>query len=178
MKEPIVISPERRRDLVKDILIAGRPLDQESQALLGHDDLAAVKKDWLALAHIKNPTEAMCIEACKQNGWALEIVGEQTEAVCLAAVSQNGEAVQYVHQQTDSIALAAVQNTHLALKHIENQTPEIRAAAEANEKGLSAFPAPTSMNARPVMAGAGTSAKLAAMDANMGGEAKIYGPGF
>lgn len=176
VKEPIVISPERRIELVKDTLIAGRPLYSESQALLGQDDLAAVKKDWLALAHIKNPSEEMCIEACRQNGWALEIVGEQTEAICMAAVQQNGEAIQYVRQQTDAIALAAVQNTHLAIKHVENLTPEIFEASMVSEKGLSKLPAPEMTNARPVVS-AGTAAKLATMDA-ASGDAPVYGPGF
>jgi hypothetical protein len=45
---------------------------------------------------VKEQTEAVCLEAVKQNGYALRYVKEQTEAVCLEAVKQNGYALSYV----------------------------------------------------------------------------------
>ena len=41
-------------------------------------------------------TEAVCLEAVKNDGDALQYVKEQTEAVCLEAVKRNGYALQYV----------------------------------------------------------------------------------
>ena len=41
-------------------------------------------------------TEAVCLEAVKNDGNALQYVKEQTEAVCLEAVKRNGYALQYV----------------------------------------------------------------------------------
>lgn len=126
MKESIVISRERRLEMVKEMLRAGRPLDTDAADLLAAGQAqAAVEKDWLALAHIEKQTEAMCVAACKQNGWALEIVDEQTPAICLAAVQENGMTIQYVHDKTDTIANAALANNPLAIRHIETKNPVV-----------------------------------------------------
>ena len=57
-----------------------------------------VKQDGLYLKRIKkNQTEAICLEAVKQNGLALEYVNKQTPEICLAAVRQNGKALEFVN---------------------------------------------------------------------------------
>ena len=57
--------------------------------------IEAVKQDGNALRYVKEQTEAVCIEAVKRNGNALRYVKEQTEAVCIEAVKQDGDAVYY-----------------------------------------------------------------------------------
>jgi hypothetical protein len=45
---------------------------------------------------VKDQTEAVCLEAVKNDGYALRYVKDQTEAVCLEAVKRNGDALRYV----------------------------------------------------------------------------------
>ena len=46
---------------------------------------------------MKDQTEAVCLEAVKNDGYALQYVKDQTEAVCLEAVKNDGDALQYVN---------------------------------------------------------------------------------
>ena len=50
----------------------------------------------LYLMDANEQTEAICLEAVKQDGLALYYVNNQTEAICLEAVKQDGEALQDV----------------------------------------------------------------------------------
>ena len=72
--------------------------------------LDKVKKDPYYLQHIpaKDQTEAICLEAVKQNGFALEFVEKQTEEICLEAIRRNEEAVKYVNPDIITRALVAL----------------------------------------------------------------------
>ena len=73
--------------------------------------------DWREFFH-KWSTEAVCLEAVKNDGYALRYVKEQTEAVCLEAVKRNGDALQYVKEQTEAVCLEAVKNDGYALQYV------------------------------------------------------------
>jgi hypothetical protein len=51
------------------------------------------------LQYVKDQTEAICIEAVKQNGYSLRYVKEQTPEICIEAVKQNGYSLQYVNKK-------------------------------------------------------------------------------
>ena len=91
--------------------------------------LALVKKDGVALQHVRDQTPEICLEAIHQNWNALRYVRDQTPEICLAAVKQNGYALQWVRDQTPEICLAAVHQDWHALPYVRNQTPEICLAA-------------------------------------------------
>ena len=63
-------------------------------------------------------TEAVCLEAVKNDGNALQYVKEQTEAVCLEAVKRNGDALRYVKEQTEAVCLEAVKRNGYALQYV------------------------------------------------------------
>jgi len=50
--------------------------------------IAAVKKDGLAIKYFKNPSEAVQLEAVKQNGLVIKHLKKPSEAVQWAAVKQ------------------------------------------------------------------------------------------
>ena len=45
--------------------------------------MAAVKQNSMALRHVRNKTEEICLAAVRQDGWALEYVKNQTDEICL-----------------------------------------------------------------------------------------------
>jgi hypothetical protein len=67
---------------------------------------------------VTDQTEAICLEAVKQDGYALQYVTDQTEAICLEAVKQIGLALQYVTDQTEAICLEAVKQDGFALQFV------------------------------------------------------------
>jgi len=48
------------------------------------------------LRYVKDQTEAICLEAVKEDGDSLMYVKDQTEAICLEAVKKNGYSLMYV----------------------------------------------------------------------------------
>ena len=84
----------------------------------GKEALKAVKKNGLALLHVKDQTEDICLAAVKKDGHALLHVKNQTEDICLAAVKQNGNALQYIKDQTEDICIAAVEECENALQYV------------------------------------------------------------
>lgn len=92
---------------------------------------AAVRKDGLAIRHIKNPSNALCAMAIEQNpaaftwmplnlrrdfcdqalridGLMLEHISEQTEELCIAAVLQNPAAMWFVDDRFADAAKKAL----------------------------------------------------------------------
>lgn len=73
------------------------------------DWLNQIRLDGLLLAtYPESQTEAICLEAVKQNGLALQYVKHQTEAICLEAIKQNPMAFKWVRKQTTPICLEAI----------------------------------------------------------------------
>lgn len=102
--------------------------------------LAAVSQNGYALCYIDTNeeriyTEAICIQAVKQNGDTLQFVRHQTPNICLAAVKQKGASVKHVKIDTSvtdmniyfNICLEAVKQSPCAIRYIGRyfQTPEI-----------------------------------------------------
>ena len=61
---------------------------ESKQSIQEQEDLKKVKEDGLNLWHVKNQTEAICLEAVKQNPWALQYVQNQTFEVCCEALKK------------------------------------------------------------------------------------------
>ena len=88
-------------------------------------DLAAVKRDGVALQFIENQTERICLAAVKEWGEALRYVKEQTEEICLIAVQKSGCALEYVKEQTEEMCIEAVRKSGCALYYVKNQTEKV-----------------------------------------------------
>jgi hypothetical protein len=56
-----------------------------------------VKEDGCALQYVREQTEAICIEAIKQNEQALRFVIEQTDAICIEAVKRDKQSIQFIN---------------------------------------------------------------------------------
>ena len=73
------------------------------------------------IKHIKNPSEAVCLAAVKQNGWAIQYIDEPSEAVCLAAVQENGLALQYIKKQTEKLCRIALKQDKKIIKFVDEE---------------------------------------------------------
>ena len=74
------------------------------------------------LWYVKNQTEAICLEAVKQDVWALEYVKDQTFEICLTAVRREPFALRYVKDQNFTICHEAVEQNFGASYLIRNKT--------------------------------------------------------
>jgi hypothetical protein len=90
---------------------------------------AIVRGSGMALEHVRNQDEELCLAAVRRNGWALRHIRNQTEPICLAAVRNLAFVLRLVHEQTDAICLAAVCEVPQQLEFVRKQTREICLAA-------------------------------------------------
>ena len=88
-----------------------------------------VPKDGMALIHVKNQTEEMCIDAVYQNKRALQYVKGLSSAslnnVHTFAVNQSGIAIKWIKNPSIELCVLAVKQDGLALGFIDNQTEDI-----------------------------------------------------
>jgi len=91
--------------------------------------LAAVKKDGLAIKYLKNPSEAIQLAAVQQDGLAIKYLKNPSEAVQLAAVQNYGRAIRYLKNPSEAVQLAAVQQNGYAIEWIKNPSEVIQLAA-------------------------------------------------
>ena len=97
--------------------------------------LEALKKNGLALRHVRIQTSEACLTAVKQNGNALGYVTEdictrryyrrEYEEICAAAVRQTGLALQFVREQTPDLCLTAVEQNGYALQYVKEKSAKI-----------------------------------------------------
>ena len=84
-----------------------------------------VKRDATCLTWIRElQTEAICLEAVKQDGYSLMWVEKQTDKICLEAVKQSGCALRWVINQTEELCWEAIRENGYALNHVKTQTPK------------------------------------------------------
>ena len=69
--------------------------------------LVAVRRDWFAIQHIKNPSEAVQLAAVQQNGYTIRHIENPSEAVQLAAVRENGRAIKHIKNPSEAVKRAA-----------------------------------------------------------------------
>jgi hypothetical protein len=69
--------------------------------------LVAVRRDWFAIQHIKNPSEAVKLAAVQQNGYTIRHIEDPSEAVQLAAVRENGRAIKHIEDPSEAVKRAA-----------------------------------------------------------------------
>lgn len=88
--------------------------------------LEAIKKNPLAYKLIKQPTPAIQYEAVKLNGLVLKHISreDKTEALCLEAVRQNSNAIEFAIQ-TLSVCEEAITMSPNSIRHIENQAKDL-----------------------------------------------------
>jgi len=91
--------------------------------------LAAVKKDGLAIKYLKNPSEAIQLAAVQQDGLAIKYLKNPSEAVQLAAVQNYGRAIRYLKNPSEAVQLAAVQKNGLVIEYIKTPTEAVQLAA-------------------------------------------------
>ena len=82
--------------------------------------------------------EHLCIEAVKQNGLALQHIEEATEEVCLYAVHSNWESLQFVKEkgQTTRVCEMAIERCGKAIQYVRNLTPELCSLAIKHGGGV------------------------------------------
>lgn len=94
--------------------------------------LAAVKKDGMAIEGIKNPSEAVQLAAVKETGLAIQFIEQPSEAVQMAAVMKDDAALMMIEQPTEAVQLAALKRDGESILFIEKPTildnPEAKAA--------------------------------------------------
>jgi len=96
------------------------------------------------IKHIKNPSEAVQLEAVNQDSNTIEHIEKPSEAVQLAAVNKDGHAINHIKNPSEKVQLAAVEQNGHAIKHIKN--PSEAAQLEAvtkNGKALESIENPS-----------------------------------
>jgi hypothetical protein len=91
--------------------------------------LAAVKKDGLAIKYIQNPSPEVQLAAGSECGWAIEYIKNPSEQVQMAAVKQAGRAIVYIKNPSEQVQMAAVKKDGQAIEYIKNPSPEVQLAA-------------------------------------------------
>lgn len=72
-----------------------------------------------------NNLENLYLKKVQQNGLELEHIKEQTEAICIEAVKNTGIAIIFVNNKTEKICMEAINSNPATIQFIENQTPEM-----------------------------------------------------
>ena len=99
--------------------------DRESIKKDYDNQLLRIKENPFNISEIKDPTEALIIEAAKQNGFIIQYFTEISEQVALIAVRQNGLALEFIDNPSYETCLEAVKQNGLAILFVENQTEVI-----------------------------------------------------
>jgi len=89
----------------------------------------AVKKDGYAIQYIKNPTEEMKIAAVKSDGYAIEYIKKPSEAVQMAAVNEDGSAIKYIENPSEAMKMIAVKKDEYAIRYIDDPSEALQMAA-------------------------------------------------
>jgi hypothetical protein len=92
--------------------------------------LVAVRRDWFAIQHIKNPSEAVKLAAVQQNGFAFQYIVDPSEEIKLAAVRQDGHAIRLIRNPSEAVKIAAVRQNGLMIHFIENPSEAVKRAAQ------------------------------------------------
>lgn len=94
--------------------------------------MAAIKISGTFIQQVpaEHQTDALCLEAVKNNWMALEYVIDQTDEMCMIALEKSdGYALQYIHRQTEQMCIKAVQYNGWHLQNVKKQTPAVCIAA-------------------------------------------------
>lgn len=89
-------------------------LNVDSEAV----QLEAVKQDGCAIFYIRNPSEAVQLEAVKQDGWNIQFIDNPSEKIQLEAVKQNYLVIPYIDNPSEAVKLEAVKEDGEAIDYI------------------------------------------------------------
>ena len=73
--------------------------------------------------------ESIVLDVLRRNGMAIEHVKQPTHAMRMAAVMSKGSALQFISQQDNDVCMRAIQEFPGALQHVKHQNPEMIALA-------------------------------------------------
>lgn len=60
------------------------------------EQIKCIRNHPYSIQFIKNPSEALCLEAVKQFGSPIQYIKHPSEAVCLEAIKENVESINYL----------------------------------------------------------------------------------
>jgi len=96
-------------------------------------EIITVRYDGNLIKNIKNPSEAVQLEAVKQNVYALKYIVEKgiepSEQVQLAAVKRSIQAIEYIKNPSEAVQLEAVKEDGYAIDYIKNPSEAVQLEA-------------------------------------------------